>query len=104
MDWNDNFIKVLVIIDALIMASTVATFFYKVSVHSLAICGLVGILLPLNKIAEENTIFYATLALIVLAGVVMSARLQLNAHTPREVLVGSVLGFTTSFAGMLILF
>ena len=104
MDWNDNFMKMLIIIDVLIIVSTVSTFFYKVSVHSLAICGLIGILLPLNKIAEENSIFYATLMLIVLAGVVMSARLQLNAHSPREVLVGSILGFTTSFAGMLILF
>ncbi|MBL7857779.1 MAG: hypothetical protein JNM57_08825 [Cyclobacteriaceae bacterium] len=104
MDWNDNFIKLLIIIDALVIMSMLATFFYKVSVHSLSVCGLIGIVLPLNKIAEENSIFYSTLALIVIAGVVMSARLQLNAHTPREVLVGSVLGFTTSFAGMLILF
>jgi membrane-associated phospholipid phosphatase len=30
--------------------------------------------------------------------------LQLNAHTPREVLAGSVLGFGVGFAGIVVLF
>lgn len=104
IDITDNFLKFLVIIDALVVVGTVITFFYKVSVHSLAVSGLVGILLPLNKFSEEIPIFYATLIIIVIAGAVMSARLQLHAHTPREVLVGGVLGLATGFAGMVILF
>lgn len=102
--FNDNLLKFLMIIDALVLVGTVATFFYKVSMHSLAICGLIGILLPLNKISEDGALFYPTIATIVLAGVVMSARLQLNAHTPREVMIGGLLGFTTSFLLMTFLF
>jgi membrane-associated phospholipid phosphatase len=101
---NDNLLKFLVIIDALVLVGTVATYFYKVSIHSLGICGLVGILLPLNKISEDGALFYPTVVTIVLAGVVMSARLQLNVHTPREVMIGGVLGFTTSFLLMFFLF
>jgi membrane-associated phospholipid phosphatase len=102
--FNDNLLKFLIIIDALVVVGTIATYFYKVSVHSLGVCGLIGILLPLNKISEDGALFYPTIATIVVAGLVMSSRLQLNAHTPREVMVGGVLGFTTSFVLMFFLF
>jgi cation transport ATPase len=102
--FNDNLLKFLIIMDALVLVGTLVTYFYKVSVHSLGICGLVGILLPLNNISEDGGLFYPTLAAIVVAGVVMSARLQLNAHTPREVMVGGVLGFMTGFGLMFFMF
>ena len=104
IDFNDNLLKFLVIIDGLVLVAAIVTFFYKVSVHSMGMCGMIGILLPLNKISEDGALFYPTIAVIVLAGLVMSARLQLNSHTPREVMIGGVLGFTTSFVMMLILF
>ena len=104
IDFNDNLLKFLVIIDALVLVAAIVTFFYKVSVHSIGMCGLIGILLPLNKISEDGALFYPTVIAIVLAGIVMSSRLQLNTHTPREVMVGGVLGFMTSFVMMLILF
>ncbi len=104
IDLNDNLLKFLVIIDALVLVAAIVTFFYKVSVHSMGMCGLIGILLPLNKISEDGALFYPTIIAIVLSGIVMSSRLQLNAHTPREVMMGGVLGFTTSFVMMLILF
>lgn len=98
-----NFSKISIITASLVVATSLLTFIYKVSVHSLSIWGAVGILLPLCKPAGQGLV-YATIALIFLSGVVMSSRLQLNEHTPRQVLVGSVLGFTIGFAGMLILF
>jgi hypothetical protein len=102
--WRDTFMRFFLIIDALVIVSLLITFFYRASVHALALSGIVGIFLPLNKMAENISIFYATIGLIVVAGVVMSARLQLNAHTPREILVGSLLGLATGFAGMVFLF
>jgi hypothetical protein len=104
IDWSDNFLKFLMIVDALVIVATLVTLFYKISVHSVAMCGLIGIVLPLNKISEEISIFYATLVVIVLAGIVMTCRLQLNAHSTREVLVGALLGLATGFAGVVILF
>jgi hypothetical protein len=101
---NDNLLKFLIIIDALVIVATLVTIFYKVSVHSMSIWGLLGILLPLNKVSEDGALFYPTLAFIVIAGLVMTARLQLNAHSPREVMVGGMLGFATSFACMVLLF
>ncbi len=102
--FNDNLLKLITIIDMLVVVATIATLFYKVSVHSMGIWGLIGITLLLTKISEVNTLFYATLGLIVLAGVIMSSRLQLSAHTYREVMWGSVLGLGTSVVGMMIMF
>ena len=44
---DDNLLKFLIVIDGLVLAGTVATYFYKVSMHSIGMCGLIGILLPL---------------------------------------------------------
>jgi hypothetical protein len=101
---HDNVMKLLVIIDLLVFAATVITFFYKVSVHSLAIWGLLGILLPLNKVSEDNALLIPTLSVVVIAGLVMSSRLQLQSHSPREILVGTMVGFATSFTAMIVFF
>jgi hypothetical protein len=101
---DDNFLKLMIIIDLLVLVSTISTFFFKVSVHSVGIWGVIGITILLTKVSEVNTLFYATIALILLAGMVMSSRLQLQAHTNREVMWGSVLGLATSTIGMLVLF
>jgi membrane-associated phospholipid phosphatase len=102
--YQDNVFKLLLIIDALVVASFVVTLFYKASVHGIAVCGVLGILLPLTKAAENGSLFIPFLTALVIAGLVLSARLQLNAHTPRQVLVGSVTGFAIGFTGMIVLF
>ena len=101
---DDNLLKFLVIIDCLVVAATAITFYFKVSVHSMGIMGVIGILLPLNRTAEGNALFFPIVVLILIAGLVMSARLQLNSHTPREVWVGAVAGFLIGFFGMIVLF
>ena len=104
MNLNDNFMKFMVIIDMFVFVATVATFFFKVSVHSICVWGLIGILVPLNKITEMNTIFYPTVGVIALAGLIMAARLKTGAHNSREVMWGAVLGLGSGVAGMLLLF
>ena len=94
----------MMIVTALVVFSTIVTFFFKVSVHSVAMWGAIGMMLPMNKVSEENTLLIPTVLVILCAGLVMSARLSLNAHTPREILVGSISGFVIGFFGMIILF
>lgn len=101
---DDNLLKFLVLIDVMVLVATFITFFYKVSVHSMAVWGFIGILLPLNKISEEGKLFIPTIIAILLAGVIMAARLQLNAHTPREVMTGAIAGLLVSIGGMVLLF
>lgn len=104
MRLNDHFLQFMIIIDMIAVAATIATFFFKVSVHSLTIWGVIGILVPLNRITEVQTIFYATVAVIALAGFIMAARLETGSHTPREVMWGAVIGLATGSVGMLLLF
>jgi hypothetical protein len=101
---DDNFFKLLLIIDCLVIAATMITFFYKISVHSMGITGLLGVVLPLNTMAENNVLFIPVVVLLVITGLVMSARLQLNAHTTREVWFGALTGFIIGFGGMIVLF
>ena len=97
-------LKMMLIITALVLSCALVTLFYKVSIHSAGAWGLIGIILPLNKATEEGTLLMPTVLALVAAGLVMSARLKLNAHVPREVMVGALLGFAVGFAGIAILF
>lgn len=101
---EDNVFKFLLLIDCLVLAGVLITLFYKVSVHAIGIMGLAGILIPLNKESDNTLLLWITIGMVVLAGVVMSARLQLNAHTPRQVLVGALSGFLIGFFGIILLF
>jgi membrane-associated phospholipid phosphatase len=93
----------LMIISVMVVISAAITLFYKLSIHSAAIWGIIGILLPLYKISN-GMLLVPTVVLIITAGLVMSSRLMLNAHTPREVLAGSILGFGIGFTGIVVLF
>jgi hypothetical protein len=104
MDLNDNFMRLMIVIDLLVLVATVCTFFFKISVHSMGIWGLIGMLVLLTKMTALNSLLYVSLALILLAGIIMSARLQLGVHTSREVMWGSIVGLVTSVTGMLFLF
>ncbi len=99
-----NLLKLMAIITTLTISATVITFFYKISVHSLSIWGAIGMLLPLNRMSEENLLLVPTAIAILLAGLVMTSRLALNAHTPNEVMVGGVVGFACGFFGMVLFF
>jgi hypothetical protein len=99
-----NVLKLLSIVTLMVIASAVITIFYKVSIHSVAVCGIIGILLPLNNATEQHLLLYPTVAALIVAGIVMSSRLQLNAHVLREVLFGALVGFTIGFGGVIYLF
>ena len=99
-----NLLKLMTIITTLTIVATVITFFYKVSVHSLAVWGAIGMLLPLNRMSEENLLLVPTAGAILLAGLAMTSRLALNAHTPREVMLGGVVGLACGFFGLILLF
>jgi membrane-associated phospholipid phosphatase len=104
LPFSSNFSNLMLLITLLVVTGTVITFFYKVSIHSLAMWGCIGILVPLNKAMEQSYLLWPTAGIIVAAGLVMSARLYLHAHTPRQVMVGGLVGFGIGFLGMILLF
>jgi len=102
LPFSANFNKLMLIVAALVVVGTVITFFYKVSIHSLALGGFIGILFPLIRFS--STLLLPTTFIVAVTGVVISSRLMLGAHTPRETLVGSLVGVLTGYCGMLLLF
>jgi hypothetical protein len=102
LHFSANFNKLMLIVAALVLVATVITFFYKVSVHSLAMGGFIGILFPLIRFSPA--LLLPTTFIIAIMGVVISSRLLLGAHTPRETLVGGLAGVMAGYGGMLLLF
>jgi membrane-associated phospholipid phosphatase len=76
---------------------TLITLFWKISAHSVGICGVIGFLFGFYYRFAEQELFYPILLIILLAGLLMSARLALNTHSPAQVLAGGLLGFCVSF-------
>jgi hypothetical protein len=107
MYWKMPFpvvVKFMMISTILVAVVAMATFFIKISAHAVGISGLAGILLALGAFSTATELIVPALVFLILAGVVMSSRLLLSAHTLEEVTWGGVLGFVVGFAGVIILF
>lgn len=72
-------------------------FWIKISIHSLAISSVAGIFFALSSTMNKNLNF-TLMALVLLVGLVGTARLKLEAHEPHQVYMGSVIGFLIGFA------
>ncbi|HYG02968.1 MAG TPA: hypothetical protein VD927_11025 [Chryseosolibacter sp.] len=101
---NDNFMRFMIIIDLLAVVATLCTFVSKVSIHSMVAWCIIGILIPLNKLTEVNTLFVPTLLFIVLTGFIMAARVRSGVHSLKEVMWGSIAGLATGISGMYFIF
>lgn len=102
LPFSITFVRLMAVITLLVLTGTMLTFFFKVSVHSLAAAGFVGILLPFTKVNPD--LLLPTSIAIAISGLVTSSRLALQAHTPRETLVGSVSGFLIGYGSVILLF
>ncbi|WKW47144.1 hypothetical protein P3875_03545 [Myroides sp. JBRI-B21084] len=68
----------------------------KCSVHIASLCCAIPLFINQATTYYLNP-FFVLPALLVLIGMVASARLYLNAHTSVEIIVGALIGFTPSF-------
>jgi len=84
----------------LIAVLTAVTFWFKISIHAAGISGMVGFFLVFGLRYPDSLALYPLLILLVSSGLVMSARLQLNAHTPKEILAGMVAGLGICFGSL----
>lgn len=67
---------------------------FKISIHMLGIGGLISFIGVVGYTYELNLILILAAA-FVLAGLIANSRLQLRAHTEKEVYLGFALGFVT---------
>jgi membrane-associated phospholipid phosphatase len=75
------------------------TFFWKMSAHTTGIGGVLGVLGILGVYFPSLDLAYLLVAALLLGGLVASARLYLDAHSPAEVYVGLLVGFVTCWMG-----
>ncbi len=81
--------------------SLMITFFWKISLHAIGVSGLAGAFLGFSELlfptqnGEETTII--NILLLILVGVVCSARLHLKAHSFLQIIGGITLGFGVEY-------
>ena len=81
----------------LVLISTIITVFWKISIHSMGMCGVLGFLLALNLKSPESLPVWSVLIWMLCTGMTMSSRLYLNVHKPVEIYWGAILGFLFCF-------
>lgn len=74
------------------------SYFWKISAHATGIGGTIGMLSGLMIRFDETALLMPLLLTILIGGWLMSARLQLNAHTPSQILAGVFCGLSVSSA------
>jgi membrane-associated phospholipid phosphatase len=77
------------------------TYFWKMSAHTTGIGGVLGVLGILGIYFPSLDLAYLLVAALLLGGLVASARLYLDAHSPAEVYVGLLVGFLTCWMGFM---
>lgn len=75
---------------------TMVSYFWKISAHATGIGGSIGMLSALMVRFDEPALLTPVLFAILIGGWLMSARLQLNAHTPLQILAGVFCGLLVS--------
>lgn len=75
------------------LAGMLVTFRWKISLHAAGMGGIVGGMYGLFKV-HEFVNWPLLVVLILITGLVMTARMELKVHTPGQVYAGAAMGFT----------
>jgi membrane-associated phospholipid phosphatase len=75
----------------------IITYFSKISIHVSTVFAVIGVLAMVFSRYAEYSLFYPILGLIILAGIIAGARLDLKAHSIREIAYGALYGLLSGF-------
>ena len=84
----------------IILFAAIISRFWKISLHLLAIGGVVGVFIALQLIV--GGVFHLLLILILLSGILGVARIQQKAHNHTQVYVGFLLGISVELITLLL--
>jgi hypothetical protein len=87
----------IITIASLVVLITINTLFWKISVHSIGVAGILGFIMGMYYNSPDSLFYWPIFGWILILGFTMSARLYLNAHKPMEVWLGALLGFVVCF-------
>lgn len=91
------FLALLLAPSILLVISAAITRYWKISAHMIGIGGLIGGVLSVCYFVKGANPYILFIILFILAGCLATARLILKRHTPAQVYVGFLLGFTVTF-------
>jgi membrane-associated phospholipid phosphatase len=81
----------------LVLLSLLINYIYKISLHMMALGGLLATLIGFSFLIHQDIRSYIFL-LIIIAGITGTARLKLNAHSPSQVYAGFLVGVSVMLA------
>jgi membrane-associated phospholipid phosphatase len=93
-------VVILAAVSVCIGLVTLVTLFWKISAHAVGTGGLLGFLFGIVYDFAAIELLYPTLACVLATGLLLSARLYLNAHTPAQVAAGFLLGLAVCFTAV----
>ena len=85
-----------------IAVATIITFFWKISLHTVGIGGLLAVVIVWTRMMPQVVLPLIPIV-VICAGLVGFARLQLQAHTQSQIYVGYLVGFFATLGGILLL-
>lgn len=100
---GDDMIILFGSVTVTIFLITVITTFFKISAHTAGTAGVFGLLLAFHLKYLDSLLFWPIIVMLLLHGIVSSARLYLNTHDPLEVHLGAALGFVVNFGAIYLL-
>jgi len=74
---------------------TVVTFWWKISMHSVAAGAMAGLVIALS-LRMHSPLMWQIIIVVLIGGIILSSRLKLNLHNPAQVWVGFITGFAGS--------
>ena len=77
---------------------TLITIFMKISVHSMGAGCMVGYIFGFNRFYPGIDMIIVLTIVVLFSGAILSSRLYLKAHTPKEVYAGFILGLLVSYS------
>ena len=75
--------------------------FWKISAHLMGIGGLIGAIMGICRLHQQNP-YWAFILLFIIAGLVGTSRIFLGRHTPMQVYAGFILGFFCTFTASIL--
>jgi hypothetical protein len=85
-----------------ILISLVVNIRWKISLHMIGIGGLCGAISVVMYLQQDGNPLLLSVVFLV-AGLLGTARLYLNAHTPAQILAGFLTGFTVQFGLVMVM-
>lgn len=98
---DPNMIAIMGGISLTVLIIAVVTYFWKISAHAVGICGALGYILVISYYYPYEIMLVPVSIFILLSGILLSARLNLDAHTPAQVYGGAIFGLLFSIGSYL---